>query len=178
MFFFGQNTGSNSPRFLHPLQEAVKRGCKIITFNPIKEPGLVKFVNPQDPMQMVTQNATPISCQYHQVKAGGDIAALVGLAKHVLAAEDAKWAAEKVHVIDVDFIAQHTDGFEAFADRVRATSWDEIEAESGLTRAALEEAGQVYVEAEKTIAIYGMGLTQHVHGFDVRAVRSASNGPP
>ncbi|WP_420137691.1 FdhF/YdeP family oxidoreductase [Sphingomonas sp.] len=166
MFFFGQNTGSNSPRFLHPLQEAVKRGCKIITFNPIKEPGLVKFVNPQDPLQMVTQNATPISCQYHQVKAGGDIAALVGLAKHVLAAEDAKWAAEKVHVLDVDFIKQHTHGFDEFAERVRATSWEEIEAESGLTRAALEEAGQVYVEAEKSIAIYGMGLTQHVHGFD------------
>ena len=24
MFFFGQNTGSNSPRFLHPLQDAAK----------------------------------------------------------------------------------------------------------------------------------------------------------
>jgi len=32
MFFFGQNTGSNSPRFLHPLQDAVRRGCKIVTF--------------------------------------------------------------------------------------------------------------------------------------------------
>ena len=29
MFFFGQNTGSNSPRFLHPLRDAVKRGCKV-----------------------------------------------------------------------------------------------------------------------------------------------------
>src|SRR5579872_2924695 len=32
MFFFGQNTGSNSPRFLHTLEAAVKRGCKIVTF--------------------------------------------------------------------------------------------------------------------------------------------------
>jgi len=166
MFFFGQNTGSNSPRFLHDLQKAVRRGCKIVTFNPVKEPGLVKFVNPQDPVQMVTQKATPISCQYHQVKAGGDIAALVGLAKHVLAAEDAKWAAEKVHVLDVDFIKQHTEGFDAFAETVRATSWEAIEAESGLTRAALGDAAQVYIEAEKVVAVYGMGLTQHVHGFD------------
>src|SRR5262249_28097563 len=37
---------------------------------------------------------------------------------------------------------------------------------SGLPRAALEEAAQVYVEAEKVIGVYGMGLTQHVHGFD------------
>jgi molybdopterin-dependent oxidoreductase alpha subunit len=166
IFFFGQNTGSNSPRFLHTLQAAVRRGCRIVTFNPIKEPGLVKFINPQDPVQMLTQRATPISCQYHQVKAGGDIAALIGIAKHVLAAEDAKWAAEKVHVLDVDFIKQHTDGFDAFADKVRATSWEAIEAESGLTRAALGEAAQVYIEADNVIAVYGMGLTQHVHGFD------------
>jgi molybdopterin-dependent oxidoreductase alpha subunit len=166
IFFFGQNTGSNSPRFLHTLQAAVRRGCRIVTFNPIKEPGLVKFINPQDPVQMLTQRATPISCQYHQVKAGGDIAALIGIAKHVLAAEDAKWAAEKVHVLDVDFIKQHTEGFDAFADKVRATSWEAIEAESGLTRAALGEAAQVYIEADNVIAVYGMGLTQHVHGFD------------
>ena len=166
IFFFGQNTGSNSPRFLHDLQDAVRRGCRIVTFNPLKEPGLVKVINPQDPVQMVTQRATPISCQYHQVKAGGDIAALVGVAKHVLAAEDAKWAAEKVHVLDVDFIAQHTNGFDAFAEKVRTTGWDAIEAESGLSREALGEAAQVYIEAESAIAVYGMGLTQHVHGFD------------
>ena len=166
IFFFGQNPGTNSPRFLHPLQEAVQRGCRIVTFNPVKEPGLESFVNPQNPVQMLTGHATRISCQYHQVKAGGDIAALVGLAKHVFAAEDASWAANKVHVLDVDFIKQHTDGFDEFEAKVRATSWEEIEAQSGLPRAALEEAGQVYVEAETSIAIYGMGLTQHVHGFD------------
>ena len=166
MFFFGQNTGSNSPRFLHPLQEAVRRGCKIVTFNPVREPGLESFINPQSPVEMLTNHPTRISCQYHQVKAGGDIAAMIGLAKHVLAADERKWAEEQVHVLDVDFIKQHTDGFDAFAEKVRATSWEEIEANSGLTRVALEEAGQVYVEAERTIGIYGMGLTQHVHGFD------------
>ena len=46
IFFFGQNTGSNSPRLLHPLQEAVKRGVKIVTFNPIREKGLEIFKNP------------------------------------------------------------------------------------------------------------------------------------
>lgn len=166
MFFFGQNTGSNSPRFLHPLQQAVRRGVKIVTFNPVKEPGLESFVNPQSPFEMLTQKATPISCQYHQVKAGGDIAALTGMAKHVLEAEDRKWAAEKQHVLDVDFIAQHTVNFEAFAQRVRAIGWDEIERESGLSRAALKEAADVYAGAKKVIGIYGMGLTQHVKGFE------------
>ena len=39
MFFFGQNTGSNSPRFLHPLEDAAKRGVPIVTFNPVRERG-------------------------------------------------------------------------------------------------------------------------------------------
>ena len=37
---------------------------------------------------------------------------------------------------------------------------------SGLTQAAIEAAAQVYVEADRVIGIYGMGLTQHVHGFE------------
>ena len=166
MFFFGQNTGSNSPRFLHPLRDAVKRGCKVVTFNPVKEPGLVAFTDPQNPFEMATRSETKISCQYHQVKPGGDVAVMIGLAKHVLAAEDKSWAEHKVHVLDVDFIEQHTTGFAEFEAMVRATDWADIESESGLGRADIEAAGQVYVEADRTIGIYGMGLTQQVNGFD------------
>ena len=165
IFFFGQNTGSNSPRFLHPLQEAVKRGCRIVTFNPVRERGLEAMINPQSPTEMITGHETPISCQYLQVKAGGDIAALMGLCKHVLA-KDEEAQAEGRSVLDRDFIERHTHGFEAFLNKIRATTWDEIESNSGLTREALEAAGQVYVEAERVIGIYGMGLTQQVNGFD------------
>ncbi|MGY4513525.1 molybdopterin-dependent oxidoreductase alpha subunit [Bradyrhizobium sp. USDA 3650] len=164
MFFFGQNTGSNSPRFLHPLQDAAKRGVQIITFNPVREKGLETFVNPQNPMEMLTGKATQISSQYHQVKVGGDIAVIVGICKHVFAADDeAKQTGKRV--IDADFIEQHTTGFDAFEAEVRATSWEDIEAASGLGRATIEGAAQVYVDAGRVIGIYGMGLTQHVHGF-------------
>jgi molybdopterin-dependent oxidoreductase alpha subunit len=166
IFFFGQNTGSNSPRLLHPLQEAVKRGVKIVTFNPIREKGLEVFKNPQSPVEMLTPKETQISTLYLQVKAGGDIAAITGLIKHVLAAEEKKWAEETLHVLDVDFIEQHTHGFAAMKAHIDATSWEEIERESGLARADLEEAAQIYVEAKRSIAMYGMGLTQHVHGFE------------
>jgi molybdopterin-dependent oxidoreductase alpha subunit len=165
MFFFGQNTGSNSPRFLHPLQDAVKRGCKVVTFNPVREKGLESFVNPQNPSEMLTGQETRISCQYHQVKPSGDIAALVGMCKHVLAKDDEARAEDRT-VLDRDFIEQHTMGFEAFEAFVRGTPWSDIEHASGLGRDALEAAAEVYVEAEKAIGVYGMGLTQHVHGFD------------
>ena len=164
ILYFGQNPGTNSPRFLHPLQDAVKRGCKIIVFNPVKEVGLMRFVDPQNPVQMLTQNPTQLAHMYLQVRPGGDIAAVLGLAKHVLARDDAALAAGKPSVLDTDFLAQHTVGWEAFRDEVRATDWAGIEHNSGLTRADLEAAADVYVAAEKVIAVYGMGLTQHVHG--------------
>ena len=161
IFFFGQNTGTNSPRFLHQLKAAVDRGCRIVTFNPLRERGLVEFVDPQDPLQMVTGKSTQISEKYYQVKPGGDIAVLAGLMKRVLAAEDAAPGT----VLDHDFIAAETEGFAATVDAVRAASWDEIEHHSGLTRAMIEEAADIYLAADRAIGIYGMGLTQHVNGW-------------
>lgn len=162
IFFFGQNTGTNSPRFLHPLQAAVERGCKVVTFNPLREKGLISFVNPQFPLQMLTGRETWISCQYHQLRAGGDIAAIMGLCKYVLAEDDRR----RGTVIDHAYIAEHCAGFDAFCARLRAAPWEDIERESGLSRAAIEAAGKVYVAAERVIGVYGMGLTQHVHGFE------------
>ncbi len=162
IFFFGQNTGTNSPRFLHPLQKAVERGCQVVTFNPIREKGLIEFTNPQRPSQMLTRRNTPISCQYLQVRAGGDIAAIMGLCKYVLAEDERRGGT----VIDHAFIAGHCTGYDAFREKADATSWERIEEESGLSRADIEEAGRVYVEAERVIGVYGMGLTQHVHGFE------------
>jgi formate dehydrogenase major subunit len=64
------------------------------------------------------------------------------------------------------FIAEHTDGFEAFAADVRATAWDEILATSGLPRAQLERVAQIYVQSKAVIACYGMGITQHRLGTE------------
>ncbi|HEY3850815.1 MAG TPA: FdhF/YdeP family oxidoreductase, partial [Steroidobacteraceae bacterium] len=159
------NTGSNSPRFLHPLQDAARRGVEIITFNPVREKGLEVFVNPQSPMQMLTGKETRISSQYHQVRPGGDIAVILGICKHVFAKDD-EAQSEGRRVLDTAFLEAHTHGLGAFEAKVRATSWEEIEKHSGLPRVAIEGAAQVYVEADRVTAFYGMGLTQQVHGFE------------
>ena len=164
IFYFGQNPATNSGRFLHPLQEAVKRGCKIIVFNPVREKGLMEFVNPQNPMEMLTGHGTDLAHMYLQVKPGGDIAALMGLCKHVLTVDEARRRAGAPGVLDDDFIAEHTRGFDAFATAARAADWQEIETISGLRRTDLEAAAHVYMAAERVIGVYGMGLTQHVHG--------------
>ena len=163
-FYFGQNPGTNSPRFLHNLKDLKDRGGKIVTFNPVIEQGLVSFVDPQNPLAMLTGKETIISDQYHQVQSGGDVAAILGLCKVVVEADDAAKAAGGSEVIDHAFIEQHTTGFDDFIACCRDTDWVDIERASGLTEAALREAAHVYIEADKTIGVYGMGFTQHTHG--------------
>lgn len=164
IFFFGQNVGVNSPRMLHQLQEARRRGVPIITFNPLRERGLVSFTNPQSPAEMLTGAETAISTQYHQVKPGGDTAAIMGLCKAIFAFDDATRVAGSQRVLDMAFLQEHTHGFAAFEAAVRACAWEAIERESGLRRAALESAAQVYCGSVAAMAVYGMGLTQHRNG--------------
>ncbi len=166
MFFFGQNTGTNSPRFLHPLQQAAKRGCRIVTFNPIREKGLIAFRNPQNPVEMLTGGKTDISELYFQPRPGGDTAVLMGLCKHVLAADEESRASGGTPILDTEFLDTHCQGFEAFRAQVEATSWEDIETESGLTREGLKAAADVYCAAKRVIGVYGMGVTQHVRGFE------------
>ncbi|MBC9033829.1 FdhF/YdeP family oxidoreductase [Sphingomonas sp. JC676] len=166
ILFFGQNVGSNAPRMLHDLRSARKRGVEIITFNPLKERGLERFTDPQNPVEMATGGETQISTQYHQVKTGGDIAAMLGIAKFLVEWDDAALAVGDPPVLDRDFIAQHTKDFEAFADHARKAEWADIVRESGLEQSALEETARVYAKAKAVLAIYGMGLTQHVKGVE------------
>ena len=44
----------------------------------------MSFTNPLSVVQMATGGETPISTQYHQVKIGGDIAAITGMCKALL----------------------------------------------------------------------------------------------
>jgi molybdopterin-dependent oxidoreductase alpha subunit len=173
IFIFGQNTAVSSPRMLHQLQDARQRGVPIVTFNPLRERGLEAFVNPQSPLEMLTPAQTTISTQYLQLKTSGDIAAITGLCKALVAMDDEALRNGGPRVLAADFIALHTHGFEAFASSVRAASWPDIEAESGLARRELEAAAHVFAGAKAVIGIYGMGLTQHRKG--VQNVQMVSN---
>ena len=153
----GQNPGTNHPRMLSELERAAERGAKVVTFNPLREPGLVSFTHPKHALRTLRGRGTAISSHYYQVTVGGDLAALTGVCKHVLDAE----AAAPGTVLDHAFIAAHTDGFEAFAEQVMRADWATIEAQSGLTREQLGEAADVYTKAGRVIACWAMGLTQH-----------------
>ncbi|MCU7784341.1 FdhF/YdeP family oxidoreductase [Lelliottia amnigena] len=155
----GHNPGTNHPRMMGTLHELARRGVPIIVLNPMRERALERFADPQSVIEMATYGSTDIASTYFQVKAGGDAAALKGIAKHLLALE-----AHQGNVLDNRFIAQHTQGFDAFSADITATPWEAIERESGLTQADLETVAVAYAKSNATIITYGMGITQHNKG--------------
>jgi molybdopterin-dependent oxidoreductase alpha subunit len=164
LFCIGHNPGTNHPRMMTQLRDASRRGAPIIVLNPFRERALERFQAPQQPVEMLTLSATPIGTQYHQVKIGGDAAALKGIMKALLELDDAARLSGQPRLIDVDFIQDHTHGFEPFCQDLRAASWDAIAAASGLAREALEGIARLYAKAERPIVCYGMGITQHRTG--------------
>ena len=158
LLFFGHNTGVNSPRMLHDLQECAKRGVPIIVFNPLRERGFERFTNPQSPVEMLSGTSTPISFaippdqgRRRQGGADGIVQGNFGSTMRPRKRPDAN--AFSI----VEFIAEHSHGFAEFEAAVRATEWSELELSSGLTRSAMEAAAAVYARAKSAMIAYGMG---------------------
>ena len=158
----GHNPGTNHPRMMGTLHEASRRGVPIIVFNPLRERALERFTDPQNPVEMVSFTSTPIASSYYQVKVGGDAAALKGVMKALVALDDA--AGPDGAVLDREFIAAHTNGFDAFAADLRSTAWTAIEEASGMSHDALASVAAAYAKSNATIISYGMGITQHSKG--------------
>jgi molybdopterin-dependent oxidoreductase alpha subunit len=172
IFIFGHNTSTNAPRMLHPLQRAAKRGVPILIFNPLRERGLERFVNPQSPTQMLA-GGTRISSHYFQVKPAGDTAAIVGICKAVIETDDEAQRTGDSRILDAAFITEHTHGFEEFATFCRAQSWTNLEAHSGISQKEMRDAAAVYMGSSAVMGCYGMGITQHVNG--VETVKMVAN---
>jgi molybdopterin-dependent oxidoreductase alpha subunit len=158
---FGHNPGTNHPRMMTTLREVSKRGAPILVFNPLRERALERFASPQDPVEMATLTSTPIASHYYQLTVGGDAALVQGMMKALVAWDAEAAASGAPPILDHDFIAEHTTGFEALAAHLAQLSWTEIEAGAGLPQAQIEEAARIYAGAKAAILCYGMGLTQH-----------------
>ncbi|WDG77388.1 FdhF/YdeP family oxidoreductase [Pseudomonas chlororaphis] len=155
----GHNPGTNHPRMMGTLHEASRRKVPIMVFNPLRERALERFADPQNMIEMATYGSTRIASSYFQVKAGGDAAAIKGIMKALLELEQTVG-----QVLDHDFIAQHTQGFDELVADLHATAWPDIEQASGLHQAELEKVAAAYAKSNATIVTYGMGITQHNEG--------------
>ncbi|MEH3021430.1 MAG: FdhF/YdeP family oxidoreductase [Pseudomonas oryzihabitans] len=173
IFVIGQNPGTNHPRMIEVLRNAVKRGAQVVCFNPLKERGLERFQHPQSPLEMLTNDSRPTNTAYFRPALGGDMAALRGIAKYLLQWEREAAAKGGKRVFDHAFIAEHTQGVDDYLTQVDATSWELIERQSGLSLHDIEQAARMYARAEKVIICWAMGITQHRHS--VATVQEIAN---
>jgi len=151
IFVIGQNPGTNHPRMLTSLERAKRRGCKLVHINPLPEAGMTRFKHPQHVLGLLG-SGTKLADLFLQVRINGDVALLKGIAKAVLASEGA---------LDREFIDNYTAGFDAFAAALQKVSWSEIVEQSGVSKEQIETAARIFVESERTIFCWAMGLTQH-----------------
>jgi molybdopterin-dependent oxidoreductase alpha subunit len=159
IFVLGQNPGTNHPRMLEPLREAVQRGAQVVCFNPLKERGLERFQHPQHALEMLSNGSEPLNTAFFRPALGGDMAVLRGMAKCLL-----QWEREAPgSVFDHAFITEHCSGIDAYLAAVDASDWTHIEAQSGLRQAEIEQAARLYRNAERVIMCWAMGITQHHH---------------
>lgn len=161
ILIIGQNPGTNHPRMLLTLQQAKEAGARIIAINPLREAGLLGFMNPQRPTGLLGKS-TPLADRYLQVKINGDIALLKGIMKELLAEEDRQAGS----AFDWEFIREKTHGVEALVADLRAADWGEIVRASGISRQEIRAAAEEIRRSDRIIACWAMGLTQQPDGVE------------
>ncbi|WP_042421295.1 FdhF/YdeP family oxidoreductase [Streptacidiphilus anmyonensis] len=161
LFIMGVNAASNAPRMLTALAQAYKRGAQVVHVNPLVEAAARRTIIPHDFVDMALFKSTRTSTLNIQPRIGGDMALLRGMAKAIL--EQAKTDPK---ALDQLFIDRHTHGFEEYRKVCEATSWEELERQSGVPRKDILKAARVYRDADRSIVSWCLGVTQHEHGVD------------
>ncbi|HVU91660.1 MAG TPA: FdhF/YdeP family oxidoreductase [Jatrophihabitans sp.] len=151
----GQNPGTNHPRMLTTLEQAKKRGARIVAINPLPEAGLVRFRNPQTARGLAGPG-TAMADDYLPVRVNGDLALFAGINRALL-----DWHDRTGDVLDTEFIERYTDGFADAAGQWRSLDWNAIERLSGLTRGQIDRFVADVVAADRIVVCWAMGLTQH-----------------
>lgn len=152
----GQNPGTNHPRMLSALQKAKKNGAKIISINPLKEAGLVSFINPQNPLEMLGKG-TSLSDEYLQVKINGDLPLLKAILKILYDKEQANPGA----VFDLAFIKNKTKGYASLINSLAQYDLESLAVDSGIPLFEIRKVAEIIASKKKIIACWAMGLTQH-----------------
>jgi formate dehydrogenase major subunit len=138
IFVIGSNPTSNHPVAATWMKNAAKKGAKIILADPrITDLGKHAW-------------------RTLQFKADTDVAMLNALI-HVVIEEGL--AAQ-------DFIAKRASNYEALKENVKGYSPEAMEPICGIPAQTLREVARAFAKAKGAMILWGMGVSQHVHGTD------------
>ena len=146
IWLIGDNAATNAPRMLTWLAEADRRGAQLVHINPLLEAASRRTIVPHELVDMATFHTTGIGTMNLQVRIGGDLALLRGVAKAVFES-----AAIDPDVLDRVFIEQYTHGYDEYRALCEATPWSDLVRDSGVDELAIRKLADVYVESGRVI---------------------------
>ena len=161
IWLMGDNAATNAPRMLTWLAEADRRGAQLVHINPLIEAASRRTIVPHEFVDMATFHTTEIGTMNVQVRIGGDMALLRGVAKAVLEAAEKDPA-----VLDREFIEYHTHGFDEYRALVESTPWSDLVQGSGVAESDIRKLADSYMASKRVIIAWCLGITQHEHGVD------------
>jgi len=138
IFVIGSNPSANHPVAATWMKNAAKRGAKIVLADP-RVTDLGKH-----------------AWRTLQFKADTDVAMLNALIHTVI----------DEGLTDVDFIRDRASNFEALRDNVKAYSPEAMAPICGIPAQTLREVAREFAKAKGAMILWGMGISQHVHGTD------------
>ncbi|WP_454742616.1 formate dehydrogenase subunit alpha [Cupriavidus necator] len=134
----GANPSVNHPVAASWIKNAVKNGTKLIVADP-RRSDLARFAH-----------------RFLQFKPDADVA-LLNAMMHVIVAEG---------LVDQDFIDQRTIGFDELQRNVAAYSPELMAPVCGIEAETIREVARLYATSRASMILWGMGVSQHVHGTD------------
>jgi molybdopterin-dependent oxidoreductase alpha subunit len=161
IWLMGDNAATNAPRMLTWLAEADRRGAALVHINPLIEAASRRTIVPHELADMATFRTTRVGTMNVQVRIGGDMALLRGVAKAVFEA-----AAADPAVLDGEFLETYAHGLEDYRALCEATPWSELVQGSGVDEQAIRKVAGSYLKSGRVIIAWCLGLTQHEHGVD------------
>jgi molybdopterin-dependent oxidoreductase alpha subunit len=152
IIFFGANPANDQPVTTKYLHEAKKLGTKVVLVNPYREPGMERYWVPSTAGSALF--GTDIADYWFPVSTGGDIAFLYGVLKILI----------ERNQVDHNFIANYAVGFDELKSQISNLKFEALEAQSGLSRADMDEFAELIHRAKTAVLVWSMGLTQHATG--------------
>src|ERR1700757_3143194 len=144
IWLMGENAATKAPRMLTWLAEAERRGAQLIHINPLNEAASRRTIVPHEFVDMATFHTTAIGTMKVQVRIGGDMALLRGVAKAVFES-----AASDPQVLDQQFIEAYTKGFEEYRAVAASTSWPQLVRDSGISEQEIRKLADSYIKSKR-----------------------------
>lgn len=154
---FGTGAATNSIEDLKHTDCILIIGANPTSGHPVTGAKLKQKAMKGTPLIVIDPRRTEIAkyaTHYLQLRPGTNVAVLNMMLYFIIT--------EKL--VDSDFVASRTEGYEEFCQGILGLNLDDLEAVSGVSREDARAAAITYASAKTAMAFHGLGVTEHYQG--------------